>query len=94
MGHLGSAIAATMWLAASAAFALYVQTFGHYGKTYGALGGLIVLVVWFYISSLIVVLGAETNAEMERQTYKDSGVRVECTARKRRRVRSGPGCSG
>ncbi len=71
----GSAIAATVWLAASALFAVYVQTFGNYGKTYGALGGVIALLVWFYISSLIVVLGAETNAEMERQTFTDTTVR-------------------
>jgi membrane protein len=71
----GSAIAATVWLAASALFAYYVQTFGNYGKTYGALGGVIALLMWFYISSIIVVLGAEANAEMERQTRKDTTVR-------------------
>lgn len=71
----GSAIAATLWIIASALFALYVQTFASYGKTYGALGSVIALIMWFYISSLIVVLGAVTNAEMERQTYKDTTVR-------------------
>jgi membrane protein len=71
----GSALAATLWLAASALFAFYVQRFGSYGKTYGALGGVIVLLMWFYISSIIVVLGAEINAEMERQTQKDTTVR-------------------
>jgi membrane protein len=71
----GSALAATLWLAASALFAFYVQRFGSYGKTYGALGGVIVLLMWFYISSIIVVLGAELNAEMERQTRKDTTVR-------------------
>lgn len=71
----GSAIAATLWLAASALFGFYVQTFGNYGKAYGALGGVIALLMWFYISGLIVVLGAETNAEMERQTFRDTTVR-------------------
>ncbi len=71
----GSAIAATLWLIASALFAVYLQRFGNYGKAYGALGGVIALLMWFYISSLIVVLGAETNAEMERQTFKDTTVR-------------------
>ena len=71
----GSAIAATLWIAATALFAVYVQRFGSYGKTYGALGGVIVLTTWFYISSFIIVLGAEINAEMERQTRKDSTVR-------------------
>ncbi len=71
----GSAIAATLWLAATALFAFYVSTFGSYGKTYGALGGVIVLLMWFYISSYTVVLGAEINAESERQTKKDTTVR-------------------
>lgn len=68
----GSAIAATLWLLMSALFAIYVGAFANYGKTYGALGGVIALVMWFYFSSLLVVLGAEINAEMERQTRKDT----------------------
>src|SRR3569833_1296579 len=68
----GSGIAAALWLAASAIFALYVGDFANYGKTYGALGGVIALLMWFYLSSIFVVLGAEINAEMERQTVKDT----------------------
>jgi membrane protein len=68
----GSAIAASLWLGTSALFAIYVRTFANYGKTYGALGGVIALLMWFYLSSLLVVLGAEINAEMERQTQKDT----------------------
>lgn len=68
----GSTIAATLWLAMSALFAIYVQAFANYGKTYGALGGVIALLMWFYFSSLLVVVGAEINAEMERQTQKDT----------------------
>ena len=68
----GSAIATTLWLGASALFAIYVKAFANYGKTYGALGGVIALLMWFYISSVIVVLGAEINAEMERQTARDT----------------------
>jgi membrane protein len=68
----GSATAATLWLIASALFAFYVRTFANYGKTYGALGGVIALLMWFYISSIIVVLGAQINAEMERQTRHDT----------------------
>jgi membrane protein len=68
----GSVIAASLWLGASALFAIYVRSFANYGKTYGALGGVIALLMWFYISSLLVVLGAEINAEMERQTRKDT----------------------
>jgi membrane protein len=68
----GSAIAATLWLVASALFAVYVRTFANYGKTYGALGGVIALLTWFYFSSVLVVIGAEINAEMERQTKQDT----------------------
>lgn len=68
----GSIIAATLWLASSALFAIYVRTFASYGKTYGTLGGVIALLMWFYLSSFAVVLGAEVNAEMERQTRRDT----------------------
>lgn len=71
----GSAIAATLWIIASGLFAYYVSAFGSYGKTYGALGDFVVLLMWFYISSFVVVLGAEVNAEAERQTKKDTTVR-------------------
>jgi membrane protein len=68
----GSVIAATLWLLGSLLFAIYVRTFGAYGKTYGALGGVIVLLMWFYVTSFTIVLGAEINAEMERQTRRDT----------------------
>lgn len=68
----GSAMAATLWLLASGVFAFYVRTFADYGKTYGALGGVVALLMWFYLSSIIVVVGAEINAEMERQTRHDT----------------------
>lgn len=68
----GSAIAAALWLAMSALFAVYVRTFADYGKTYGALGSVVALLMWFYLSAILVVLGAEINAEMERQTKRDT----------------------
>jgi membrane protein len=68
----GSVTAATLWLLGSLLFAIYVRTFGTYGKTYGALGGVIVLLMWFYVTSFTIVLGAEINAEMERQTRRDT----------------------
>jgi membrane protein len=68
----GSAIAATLWILMSALFAWYVGSFATYGKTYGALGGVIALLMWFYLSSLTVVVGAEINSEMERQTVRDT----------------------
>jgi membrane protein len=79
----GSVMAATLWLVGSVLFALYVRTFGTYGKTYGALGGVIVLLMWFYVSSFIIVLGAEVNAEMERQTTRDTTVGPEKPAGQR-----------
>lgn len=69
---LGSATAATVWLAGSALFAVYVQNFGSYGKTYGALGGVMMLLMWFYLGSFAVLLGAELNAEAEHQTAVDT----------------------
>jgi membrane protein len=68
----GSVVAATLWLGGSVLFAFYVKTVGSYAKTYGALGGVIVLLLWFYLSSFFLVLGAEINAEMERQTRRDT----------------------
>ena len=61
-----------MWIVVSIGFAFYVGSFATYGKTYGTLGGVIALLMWFYLSSYVVVVGAEINAEMERQTKKDT----------------------
>lgn len=68
----GSVVAATLWLASSVLFSLYVRDFGSYGKTYGALGGVIVLLMWFYLQSFSIVIGAEFNAETEHQTAVDT----------------------
>lgn len=68
----GSAIAATLWIIVSGLFAWYVGSFASYGKTYGALGGVIALLMWFHLTSLTVVIGAEINSEMERQTVRDT----------------------
>ena len=68
----GSVIAATLWLGGSVIFSLYVQNFGSYGKTYGALGGVMILLMWFYLGAFAVILGAEINAEMEHQTAVDT----------------------
>jgi membrane protein len=62
----GSAVAATFWLAVSGLFTLYVRWFGHYDQTYGMLAAVVVLLMWFYLLSFVVVLGAEINAAMER----------------------------
>ena len=68
----GSAIAATLWVIGSLLFAVYVRNFGSYNETYGALGGVIILLMWFYLSGYIVILGAEINSEMEHQTAEDT----------------------
>jgi membrane protein len=61
----GSVVATILWLIASLGFRYYVVTFGHYTETYGAIGGIIVVLLWFYLSSLAIVIGAELNAEIE-----------------------------
>ncbi|HEV7136331.1 MAG TPA: YihY/virulence factor BrkB family protein [Steroidobacteraceae bacterium] len=68
----GSIAAATLWLVGSVLFGLYTQNSGSYGKTYGALGGVMLLLMWFYLGSFAVLLGAELNAEMEHQTAVDT----------------------
>lgn len=67
------AVAATLvWIAASIAFSIYVRNFGSYNETYGALGGVIILLTWLWVSALIVLMGAELNSEMEHQTRADT----------------------
>jgi membrane protein len=70
----GSLIASVLWLGGSLLFALYVRNWGNYGDTYGALGGVIVLLMWFFLSGYVVILGAEVNAEVERQTRRDTTI--------------------
>jgi membrane protein len=61
----GSALTAALWLVASLGFKYYVTSFGTYTETYGAVGGVMVLLLWFYMSGLVMVLGAELNSEIE-----------------------------
>jgi len=62
----GGILAVVVWVAASVAFALYVVNFGSYNKTYGSLAGVIIFLVWLWLSNLALLLGAELNAELER----------------------------
>jgi membrane protein len=71
----GGIVAVVGWLIASAAFAFYVGNFGSYNKTYGALGGVIVFLVWLWISNIVILLGAEFNAELERGRAIEGGMR-------------------
>lgn len=65
----GGLVGALIWIGASVAFGVYVNSLGqsNYSKTYGSLAGVIVLVLWLYLSSLAVLVGGELNAELERQ---------------------------
>jgi membrane protein len=63
----GVGIALVIWLLGSVGFTLYVQFFGNYNKTYGALAAVVVLMLWLYLSAYVVLLGAEIDAELERR---------------------------
>ncbi len=69
----GGLLAVVVWVLASAAFALYVANFASYNKTYGTLGGVIVFLVWLWLSNIAVLLGAELNAELERGRQIEAG---------------------
>ena len=71
----GSLVAIVIWAIASAAFAFYVANFGSYDKTYGTLGGLVVLLVWFWITNLAILFGHQLNAERERSLELQEGRR-------------------
>jgi membrane protein len=62
----GAVIATMLWIAGSIAFTGYVSTIGGYDKTYGSLGAVIVLTLWFYLTAYVTLIGAEVNAEIER----------------------------
>jgi membrane protein len=69
----GSLVAIAVWAVASAAFAIYVANFGSYDRTYGTLGGLVVLLVWFWITNMAILFGHELNAELERGAEIEEG---------------------
>jgi membrane protein len=68
----GATFATVLWIGASLVFSIYVANFGSYNETYGALGAVVVLLMWLWISAYIVLIGAELNAEMEHQTARDT----------------------
>lgn len=69
---IGSIVATVLWVIGSVAFSVYVSNFGSYGKTYGALAGVVILLLWLFLTSYIILLGAEINSETEAQTEKDT----------------------
>ncbi|MFJ6698203.1 YihY/virulence factor BrkB family protein [Streptomyces sp. NPDC091272] len=70
----GSVLAVVLWLAASGGFALYVANFGSYNKTYGALAGVIIFLMWLWLSNLAILLGLEFDAELARQRAISGGL--------------------
>jgi membrane protein len=74
---VGSVVAAFSWLAVSSLFSYYLSNFANYDATYGALGAAVGLMMWIWLSVLVVLIGAELNSEIEHQTAQDSTVGPE-----------------
>jgi membrane protein len=74
----GSILATTLWVAVSLGFKFYIANFANYNETYGAIGGVMVLLLWFYVSGIALLVGAELNAEIEHASPygKDPGEKV------------------
>jgi membrane protein len=68
----GAITGTVLWLIGSALFSLYVANFGSYNKTYGSMGAIVILLTWFLLTAYTILIGGELNAEMERQTAKDT----------------------
>ncbi len=68
----GALVATVLFLAGSGLFSLYVSNFGKYGETYGSLGSVVVVMLWLFLTSAVVLFGAELDAELERQTRYDT----------------------
>ncbi|MGN8646863.1 YihY/virulence factor BrkB family protein [Gracilibacillus sp. HCP3S3_G5_1] len=68
--YVGALFATTCWQLTSLAFSYYVSSIGNYSATYGSLGGVIILMIWFYLSGIIVITGGEINAQIEREATK------------------------
>ena len=85
----GGILAVALWIAASIGFAFFVANFGSYNKTYGSLAGVIIFLVWLWISNVAILLGAELNAEVERRREVESGVPGDETIAVELRARPG-----
>jgi membrane protein len=68
----GAVFAAVVWMVGSLLFSVYTANFGRYNETYGALGAIVVVILWLLLSAVVVILGAEINCELERQTVRDT----------------------
>ena len=74
---LGAIVAIITWVIASVLFGLYVSQFSNYNKTYGSLAGVIIFLLWLWITNLALLFGAELNAEMERGRQLQAGIPAE-----------------
>ena len=70
----GGVIGVLIWLAASGLFAFYVANFSNYNKTYGTFAGIIIFLVWIWISNIAILLGAEVDAELQRARAEHDGL--------------------
>ncbi|WP_373055574.1 YihY/virulence factor BrkB family protein [Zunongwangia sp. H14] len=70
----GAVIACLLWIVGSVLFSWYVNNFGSYGDVYGSFAAVVILLMWLFLTSFIVLLGAEINSEMEHQTKKDTTI--------------------
>ncbi len=68
----GAVIATVLWLVGTLLFSLYVGNFGSYNETYGTLAGIVLILLWFYLTAFVVLIGAELDAELEHQTARDT----------------------
>jgi membrane protein len=74
---VGAGFAIVVWILASLGFGLYVANFGSYNATYGALGGVIILLLWLWLTNVALLLGAEVDAEIERSRQLQAGIEAE-----------------
>jgi membrane protein len=74
---VGAALAIVVWILASAGFGIYVANFGSYNRTYGALAGVIIFLLWLWITNLALLFGAELDAELERGRQLQAGIAAE-----------------
>src|SRR6185436_18609986 len=79
----GAIVATLLWLVSSFIFKFYISTFTNYEATYGAVGGIIILLLWLYISGLGILVGAEMNAEIEHAMPYPIGPRPDSTPARR-----------
>jgi membrane protein len=68
----GAIVAAMLWIIGSLLFSVYTANFAKYNETYGSLGAIIVVMLWLFLTAFVVIVGAELNAELERQTVRDT----------------------